>query len=169
MRKFLYAAAAATALFSTAAMATVTFDPDTGTGFVGKGDVQLAFGWNNAAAQTNGRSVTFTYNVTATYDVECEWYTTAGPNTIHHDITIPRHVSVNDTIQYDARTHKQIDGYILIGFGSEQDDGTIPEVGDTCPGHSDEGTVTNVTPTSSSGDGDGLFVNWNGLSVLIWP
>lgn len=30
------------------ALATVTFDPGTGTGFVGKGDVQNAFGWNNA-------------------------------------------------------------------------------------------------------------------------
>lgn len=32
------------------AFALVSFSSDTGTGFVGKGDVQSAFGWNNAAA-----------------------------------------------------------------------------------------------------------------------
>src|SRR3990170_2451923 len=29
------------------ALAAVIFDPVTGEGFVGKGDVQLVFGWNN--------------------------------------------------------------------------------------------------------------------------
>jgi hypothetical protein len=29
------------------AAASVNLDPATGTGFVGKGDVQSAFGWNN--------------------------------------------------------------------------------------------------------------------------
>jgi hypothetical protein len=34
-----------------AAFAAITFNPDDGTGFVGKGDVQEAFGWNNHALQ----------------------------------------------------------------------------------------------------------------------
>lgn len=33
------------------ATATVTFDPTTGKGFVGKGDLQTAFGWNNNQLQ----------------------------------------------------------------------------------------------------------------------
>jgi hypothetical protein len=41
------------AMLATAALAAVTFDVNTGFGFVGKGDVQLAFGWNNKALQTN--------------------------------------------------------------------------------------------------------------------
>ena len=41
-------------LFAVAiASASVTFNPATGTGFVGKGDVQLAYGWNNKQLQDN--------------------------------------------------------------------------------------------------------------------
>jgi Spy/CpxP family protein refolding chaperone len=36
---------------SIATFAAVTFNPSTGIGFVGKGDVQNAFGWNNADLQ----------------------------------------------------------------------------------------------------------------------
>ena len=50
MNKIRVLAAIAALAVSTAALATVTFDPATGIGFVGKGDVQLAFGWNNATA-----------------------------------------------------------------------------------------------------------------------
>ena len=41
------------------ASAAVTFDSDTGVGFVGKGDVQLAFGWNNTQLQKNAPGVAF--------------------------------------------------------------------------------------------------------------
>ncbi len=45
-------------MFATAIMsASVTFDPATGTGFVGKGDVQLLFGWNNKQLQDNAASL----------------------------------------------------------------------------------------------------------------
>lgn len=42
-----------------AAAATVTVNGD-GTGLVGKGDVQSAFGWNNAQFQRNAAAITFT-------------------------------------------------------------------------------------------------------------
>lgn len=42
------------------AAATVSWDAR-GTGFVGKGDVQSAFGWNNAQFQANASGITFTY------------------------------------------------------------------------------------------------------------
>jgi opacity protein-like surface antigen len=57
MKKMLLAAGIALATISTAAVAAVTFDPATGTGFVGKGDIQLAFGWNNKAAQDNATAL----------------------------------------------------------------------------------------------------------------
>jgi hypothetical protein len=41
------------------ATAAVTFHSD-GTGFVGKGDVQNAFGWNNAQFKANAPGITFT-------------------------------------------------------------------------------------------------------------
>ena len=41
------------------AYAAVTFDPTTGQGFVGKGDVQYTFDWNNAQLQANADDVGF--------------------------------------------------------------------------------------------------------------
>jgi len=60
--------AAASAVFvglmglASPAIASVTFDPATGTGFVGKGDVQLVFNWNNKVLQDNASSVDFRVN-----------------------------------------------------------------------------------------------------------
>ncbi len=60
--------AAASAVFAglmalaTPAMASVTFDPATGTGFVGKGDVQTVFTWSNKALQDNAATVDFRVN-----------------------------------------------------------------------------------------------------------
>jgi hypothetical protein len=174
MRKLLVgivAALAALMLFAGTAAATVTFDPNTGTGFVGKGDVQNAFGWNNAQLQANAGGVTFSYNTTDTYSAVCEFVTGTGTHQQTHDVTIPRHTSVNDTVEYDARTHKQVDGFILTGFGTTSTTGTVPVVGAPCVGNEDgvdhNGTWVSVSgPTSSGG---GLFVNYGSNSVLIWP
>lgn len=54
------AALATLALTIPAANAAVTFDPATGTGFVGKGDVQTALGYNNAQLQKNASTLVFT-------------------------------------------------------------------------------------------------------------
>jgi hypothetical protein len=54
------AALATLALTIPAANAAVTFDPATGTGFVGKGDVQSALGYNNTQLQKNANSLVFT-------------------------------------------------------------------------------------------------------------
>lgn len=164
MRKTFIAAVAALTVVSTAAGAAVAVTD--GVGFVGKGDVQLAFGWNNAAAQKNANAVSFTYEGKTTYDVTCEWDTvTGGPRskTIHHDITIPRHTSVFSTIAADPRKTGQYTGYNLNGFGSTVTTGTTPEVGAACPGNN-PGEITEVVETSSTG---GLFVNFGGTAVAL--
>jgi hypothetical protein len=162
---------AVVAIFSASVMvfAAVTFDPNTGTGFVGKGDVQTAFGWNNAQLQANGAGISFTYNATETYQAVCTFVTgegTRGEKT--HNAAIPRHSSVNSAIQYKTRTHNQIDGFILTGFGITTTDGTVPVVGNACVANSDgvnhNGTWSSVTLISSSG---GLFVNYGGSNVLL--
>ena len=48
------------------ASAGVQYDAATGKGFVGKGDVQTAFGWNNGDLQKNAAGVTFKYEQPAT-------------------------------------------------------------------------------------------------------
>ena len=155
--------------FAGVASATVTFNPATGTGFVGKGDVQLAFGWNNQALQANASGVTFTYNATDTYSATCSFVTGAGTRGEQtHNVDIPRHTSVNSAIQYDARTHKQIDGFNLTGLGATTTDGTVPVVGEACVandgGVNQNGTWSAVTLVSSTG---GLFVNFGANSVQL--
>lgn len=166
LRKIVLGTACAVATFSTAAVASVTFDPATGTGFVGKGDVQLAFGWNNAAAQANATAVSFSYKSATTYDVTCEWDTEAGRsgNVIHHEITIPKNTSVLSNIAYDVRKMNQYTGYNLTGLGATTTNGqSVPNLGDACPGNN-PGVVTDVQVVSESG---GLFVTFNGTSVQL--
>jgi hypothetical protein len=152
------------------AFATVTFDPTTGIGFVGKGDVQLAFGWNNPQVQANAQGVSFTYSSTNSYTAVCTWTTgegTRGEQT--HNVSHTRTLGVNDAILYNARVHQQIDGFNLIGFasGTPTESGTFPVVGGACPGNpGTDGVWTSVSPTGSS---SALYTNYNGISVKIWP
>ena len=144
------------ALVAAGASAAVTFDPATGTGFVGKGDVQLALGLNNRQVQT--AALDFTYSAIETADVTCEWDTETGgkvSKTIHHVVVNQKEAVVNSTVAYDARIRNQITGYNLTGFSSYSSTGSIPEVGGACP-NSNDGVVTAVVPTGSTG---GLFVN----------
>ncbi|MEU5722610.1 hypothetical protein ABZ783_12400 [Micromonospora sp. NPDC047738] len=57
------AATATIVLSATAASASVNIDPTTGIGFIGKGNVQNALGYNNAALQkaVDSKSLAFTY------------------------------------------------------------------------------------------------------------
>jgi hypothetical protein len=159
------AAAVVALTFATAASATVTFDPNSGTGFVGKGDVQTAFGWNNAQAQANLSSITFSYKSGGTFDVTCE-FDTPGPVVTHHIITQTKTSSVNATVDYSFRVHHQIDGIYLTGFGQVITTGDkIPSVGDGCPGNSGLGAITAVTPIGSTATG--LFVTYGGNSVQL--
>lgn len=151
--------------------ATVTFNPATGTGFVGKGDVQIAFGWNNAQLQNNARYVTFNWNAVDTYAAVCEWVTgegTRGQQT--HTVSIPRHTAVNASIAYDARVRNQITGFNLKGYGATVLEGVIPVVGEQCVSDNGSGIAQNgvwisVDLVNSQG---GLYVNYNGNSVLIY-
>ena len=154
---------------SSVAFATVTFDSSSGTGFVGKGDVQFAFGWNNKQAQSNIGGLGFSFNATDRYAAVCEWVTgtgTRGQKT--HDISLMRRTSIASSVAFDARTHKQVDGINLNGFGATQTSGTPPVVGDPCVnsdgGTANNGTYVSVQLVSSEG---GLFVTYGGNSVQL--
>lgn len=61
-----FALAGALAMTVTVMADVEDFDPETGTGFVGKGDVQSAFGWNNEEAQLHIPDVTFSVELVHT-------------------------------------------------------------------------------------------------------
>lgn len=152
----LAAGALAMGVFASSAFAAVSFDPTTGTGFVGKGDVQLALGLNNSQLQAKASALNFTYVSEDTYAVTETWITgegTRGEQT--HFVTLKRTETINDTVKYDARTHKQVDGFDLTGITQQTVEGSIPAVGQEFPGSSGH-MVTDVEAVSST---SGLYVN----------
>lgn len=162
-------AAVGVAIAASTAYAAVSFDAATGTGFVGKGDVQIAFDWNNAQLQANADSVTFSYSTEDKYDATCKWQTVTGNGTtIYHDVTVRRTVTLNKTVAYKARTNSQdsITGFNLTGFGAVSSNRDAPVDGGAClGGGGQQGVWSDVTLTSSTG---GLYVNApNKLSVLL--
>ena len=74
--------------------------------------------------------------------------------------------SLNASVQYDARTQKQITGFILTGLGiSTTTDGEVPVDGGSCPGGQfNDGAISNVELMSSTG---GLSVNFGGNAILL--
>jgi hypothetical protein len=157
-------------MMATAAGATVTFNPSTGTGFVGKGDVQLAYGWNNATLQKNASGIGFVYVAQETYTAVCTWTTgegTRGEQT--HNVNHRTTTGISSTIAYDPRVRNQITGFTLTGILSTTTEvGTVPVVGGACPGNQGtDGVWTSVALTASTVE---LDVTYQGLNpVKIWP
>lgn len=137
-----------------AAFAAVTFEPVSGSGFVGKGDVQLAFGWNNKQLQDNASFVTFSTEQTTQYSVTCEWETITGgkeSKVIPHAVTIKKSRNVQGAVNADPRVGKsQFTGFNLHGYGpATETGGMVPVVGESCPMAHATAEVTEVTATSS--------------------
>ena len=124
-----------------AASASTTFDPSSGTGFVGKGDVQQVFGLTNAQLQTDAGNIGFTYNSTDTKVTETTWtcVNSQGHNQYKSDTTTTTTTStgITDTV---ARTKTQVNGFNLNGFSSSSTNTSPP--------------VTTGTPLDQCGNGE---------------
>ena len=170
MRKNMLTAVAATVLAGSLAMAapaTAAVLVDSyGVGFVGKGDVQLAFGWNNQLLQDNASGITFTLESEDVYTAVCEFVTgegTRGERT--HRVPHTESTTVNSSVAYHPRIRNQITGFNLTGTGATTSTGSIPVVGEACPGNpGHEGIWSSVLLTDSSG---GLYVHHGVQSVLL--
>jgi hypothetical protein len=138
--------------------AAVTFDPGTGTGFAGKGDVQDAFGWNNAQLQENAADVEFYYEEDAVYSLVC--------SRIHHiqgyqqQTFGDRVASVEAEVEYDKRRNRQdqITGFNLSSLGEQSGQDA------TCP----SGWPTEESRTLVDSSESGLFAVYGTAKVLIW-
>lgn len=159
------------------AYAAITFNPTTGSGFVGKGDIQLALGWNNAQLQSNASGLSFSYIQARSYSIECEWTTeTGGRNSkiIEHAVTHTFGADVNAAVAFQARTQTQgqgqITGFALTGFQNATVTGDpLPALGDraACPGEQGTGAVGTVIAVSAGATSGGLYVNYGTNSVLL--
>ncbi len=135
----------------TSALAAWTFDAGSGTGFVGKGDVQLIFGWNNKQLQDNAGLIQFR----ATTVSEVEWECTNSNNQkIQERERTTTTVSLVSKID---RMRNQITGFTIDGYT-----GT--------PTSSTEGPPLNSCPSGpwslTSPAGDPVVVS-SGLQVSI--
>ena len=135
MNKMLLAAGVALATISSVAVAAVTFDANTGTGFVGKGDVQLALGLNNAQVQNT--AVNFTYNSTSVSEVS--WECTNANNEKVQERERTTTTSIQGVVSSVARVKNQITGYNLTGWN-----GTVSETSES------DGPKLNSCPASPS-------------------
>jgi hypothetical protein len=173
--------------FAAAAMAfaAVAFDPATGVGKVGKGDLQTAWGWNDAKLQASAEAIRFYYvgaSAVTVYEAVCTWVTgegTPGEKTHHVEHTQQAASLLHSEVVRETKTNKRgkVTGFNLMGFAlsATQSGGEIPVVGEPCPGNPGHGGVwTSVEVLSSSAmDTGGLYAESEdapeGASpLLIW-
>jgi hypothetical protein len=130
------------ALSAVAAYAAVTFDPATGTGFVGKGDVQLALGLNNAQLQAQAGSLQFAS--VSTVVTEVSWICTNDRNEQTQERERTTTTSIQGVLSSVARERNQITGFFLTGYnGVPTSSSTTEGPGvNTCP----SGPWTLTTP-----------------------
>jgi hypothetical protein len=109
------ATAVAALSVSFAAHGAVNVDEE-GVGFVGKGDVQSIYDWNNSMLQANAHLVRFKFSSTGTVSWYCEGVNAAG-RTVTTDVR-NEDIGTNAYINYDARKNRtgQITGFVLNGF-----------------------------------------------------
>jgi hypothetical protein len=153
------------------AFAAVNFDPATGFGFVGKGDVQTVFNLNNTRMQAVASSVTFTYENVTTYEADCVW--TTGRS--RHIEPVTTTIGVAGSIAADPRRTGQWTGWNLNGYVPGQISliGTVPVNGAACvytPGESESdqsvknGVYENVVEGASTNK---IYASIGGVSREI--
>jgi hypothetical protein len=102
------------AVLTSAAIAAVTFDSATGTGFVGKGDVQLALSYNNKQLQDHAGSLVFNMNSIAVTEVS--WECTNDRNEKVQERERTTTTTTTGIVSAVARVKNQITGFNLMGF-----------------------------------------------------
>lgn len=134
------------------AFAAVIVDDD-GFGFVGKGDVQLVFTWNNKQLQDNAEDVQFRVSSIT----ETSWICTNSNN--EHTQERSRTTTLAGLVDSVARVKNQITGFNLNGFDDEEMTSTTdgPPL-NSCP----SGPWTLTTPA-----GEPVPVEGSGVEVSI--
>jgi hypothetical protein len=163
----LASAALAIGLAASSAGAAVTFDPATGSGFVGKGDVQLLFGWNNKSLQDKADSLQFRAATEVVSEVSWICTNTNNENTQEREQATT--TTVQGVVSSVARERNQITGFVLTSYAGDVSVTTGSTEGpalNSCPG----GPWTLSTPAGEpeivSTEG-GLQVSADGQEWLV--
>jgi hypothetical protein len=167
MKKFsIFAVAGAIAVTATVAFAAVTFDPITGEGFVGKGEVQEAFGWNNRALQQNAEEVDF--RSLSEVVTEVSWTCTNTNNQNVQERQRTTTTSIGGLLDSVARERNQVTGFILEGYDGEPEESSSSEGNqlNSCPSGPWSLTTPAGEPEVVSSTG-GLQVGFDGQWIDI--
>jgi len=167
MRKLtllMVAIAATVALSATAAFA-YTLNAD-GTGFVGKGEVQTAFGWNNKAVQTNADAVNFQVETVTENSWVCSRTGPQGQEQTQERENVRTTSALIDSVTRDNK--KQVTGFTLSGYQRDADGNVVetvinrdgPALG-TCP------TGWTAGPIESEVISSELYATFGTQKVLI--
>jgi hypothetical protein len=147
------------------ALGAVTFDAESGEGFVGKGDVQLVYGWNNKQLQDNADKVDFRVSAVSETTWTCS---RPAPTPNDPDREIVQERSQTTTIQGLVTTVAResskgklgpVTGFNLLGYeegSTESSEG--PAVG-TCPANPSGFTYDENAETTSLGGGFQVSIN----------
>jgi hypothetical protein len=108
-----------------AALAAVTFDSATGTGFVGKGDVQDVFDWNNKQLQDNAGSVQFRFVSEKVEETTWTCDRDAGPQIQERNRTTT--TTTQQIVDKIAREKNQITGFNLTGYSGPAQESSTTE------------------------------------------
>ncbi|MFL4473002.1 hypothetical protein ACIPVK_03270 [Paeniglutamicibacter sp. MACA_103] len=136
MALFAMSGFAAAALFAaTPASADWSVDTSTGTGFVGKGDVHDAFGWNDHDLQANHTGVSFALNAESTSTTTWSCFNANNGKTQDRKHVVQ--ASTTGELLHEARTNPQdkVTGFLLTGLADgasvvSETEGPKP---DSCP------------------------------------
>jgi len=113
------ALALALAGFGGVALAAVILNPD-GTGFVGKGDVQFTFDWNNAMLQKKAEFVEF--KAVSEVVTEQSWVCTNSNNETTQERARTTTTTIAGLVDSIARERNQITGFNLLGYSDAPDE-----------------------------------------------
>jgi hypothetical protein len=115
---------------ATLAYAAVDFDPATGTGFVGKGDVQLIYGWNNKQLQENVDKVRF--QAVTKFERTATWVCSDASKSGEKEQV----KNARGAVTAVARLKNQITGWSLNGYDPNKQSSTLTASGSigNCPG-----------------------------------
>jgi hypothetical protein len=150
------------------AMAAITFDPETGEGFVGKGDVQLVYGWNNRQLQQNALNVQFraASEVVTEYTWEC---IKESPFERIRERSTSTTSTVEALVSSIARERNQITGFLLTGYEEGSFTSTTSTQGpalNTCPGVPWVYVEGSTESQIISSTGEGLQVSSDGTTWI---
>jgi hypothetical protein len=150
------------------AYATVTIDLESGIGFVGKGDVQTIFGWNNSQLQANADSVQF--RVEKVVVTQQSWECANVNNEAIQVRALTATTTIGGMVSSVGRKMNQITGFNLLGWDENGKTETTYTAGNTlnsCPDDNPNKAEPKWFLSVPAGDPEVIAVGGNGLQVSI--